>query len=203
MAQEFEILDFWFGHLTEPDVIPKEKAAFWFTPDPKVDEEIKTKFAKDLERAKDGKLEHWSESPRGCLALILLLDQIPRNIFRGKSEAFAYDRLAQKTCLEGLAKGFDEDLYPVHRAFFYMPLEHSEDRQLQEASVYRFGKLNEIAGAKIKQEAESFYSYAVEHKQIIEKFGRFPHRNRLLGRENTEAEEKFLNSPELPNWMKI
>src|SRR5262249_17283334 len=139
-----------------------------------------------------GELNHWKTYPRGNLSLIILYDQFPRNIYRGSAAAFADDQLALQLCLNGLAIAQDQELHPVERAFFYMPLEHAEDRALQEASVARFRRLAEFAPKSSREIFESFHEFAVRHKEVIDRFGRFPHRNAALGRMSTQEETEFL-----------
>ena len=129
------------------------------------------------------------------MALILCCDQFPRNIFRGTPGAFAYDARALQLSLSGIERGWDRQLRCVERAFFYLPLEHSEDRGHQERSVELFGELLREAPEAQKSGFESFLDYARRHREIIAQFGRFPHRNRILGRVSTPEERAFLKQP--------
>jgi uncharacterized protein (DUF924 family) len=184
MSQAKEILDFWFG---KPDEIgygkPKE---FWFTKKPEFDEVLRSKFLQDYEKAAGGYLDEWLDMPNTCLALILLLDQLPRNIFRGKPEAFATDWEALSAAHNAVARNFDQELLPVQRWFIYLPFEHSENIEHQRKAVQLFQQL------KDDPDSTSAIEYAIRHLQVIERFGRFPHRNAILGRMSTSEEKDFL-----------
>lgn len=165
----------------------------WFDADERTDAMIAEQFGDLAESAARGELEHWRDDPRGLLALILLLDQVPRNLHRGTAEAFAQDPKALALTLEGIESGMDQALPVLERAFFYMPLQHAESRDMQALSVRMFGALRddpsvteEIAGA-----LDEMLHYAELHRDIVERFGRFPHRNRVLGRPDTEAERAY------------
>ncbi|BBL78506.1 membrane protein [Rubrobacter xylanophilus] len=177
-----EVLDLWFGG--EP--VFRER---WFRKDPAFDAEIRNRFGGLYERAARGELEGWKEEPRSCLALILLLDQFPRNMFRGTARAFATDGKAREAADSALRSGFDRALSPVERLFVYLPFEHSERLEDQRRSVELFGRLAAETG--LDQPLE----YAERHMEIIERFGRFPHRNEALGRKTTEEETAFLKTP--------
>ncbi len=170
-----QILDFWFKELT-----PQH----WFGGGPALDDIIRERFGAQLESAKQGQADGWASSPRGRLALIILLDQFSRNIFRGKPEAFAADAKAQKLTLEGLDAGMDKPLMLSERLFFYMPLVHAENTQLQALSVEKF--------VALREEAEKLLWYARKHESIVAQFGRFPHRNAIMRRPTTPEEESFL-----------
>jgi uncharacterized protein (DUF924 family) len=186
------ILSFWFMEqaLSAPQI--DGRMDIWFGEDPIFDEEIAKEFAGDVENASDGKLDHWAHEPRGRLALILLLDQFRRNIFRNAPEAFAKDKAALKLCVEGAMENKDKGLAPIHRVFFYMPLQHAESRKVQAKSRKIYGRLAEAASPTYKETFETIAQFADLHADIIEQFGRFPHRNRLLNRENTAEEEEYL-----------
>lgn len=156
----------------------------WFEQDEHFDALIRAKFLAAYEAAADGALSAWENSAEGALALLILLDQFPRNMFRGEARAFATDALARAVADRALARGFDRATEPALRTFFYLPFEHSETPADQECSV----RLYEALG-----DAESL-RYATEHRDVIRKFGRFPGRNRALGRATTPAEQAFLDS---------
>lgn len=187
MSSVDEILDFWFGHPNDNDY--EKQRSFWFTKKPEIDRKIETCFLSDHEQAVAGQLEHWKNSPRSCLALILLLDQFPRNIFRGTARAFATDPQALSVAQHALYKGFDQELLPVQRWFIYLPFEHSENLEHQRQCVKLFATLND------DPESAATIDYAFRHYSIIERFGRFPHRNKILGRAPTPEEAKFLQQP--------
>jgi len=142
-----------------------------------------------------GVLDHWTGSPQGRLALILLLDQIPRAIHRGKPEAFALDSDARKVASQGLASGADLLLRPIERGFFYMPFGHLEELADQEQSIALFEGLVESVPDGNRETFDLFLEYAVRHHAVVARFGRFPHRNAILGRESTPEEIEFLKTP--------
>ena len=156
----------------------------WFTRDEAFDEEIRQRFLATHEAAAAGAVSGWEETAEGGLALLILLDQFPRNLFRGTPRAFATDALARTIADRALANGFDRQVPPEMRGFFYLPFMHSENLADQERCV----ALYEAAGDKRGQ------PHAVEHRDIIARFGRFPHRNPILGRTMTEEEAAFLTS---------
>jgi uncharacterized protein (DUF924 family) len=177
-----EILDFWFGTNGE------NARAEWFEKTPQFDAEIRDRFYQIYQRAAAAELSSWLEIPSQALALVILLDQFPRNMFRNSSQMFATDRLALDYAKRAIDVGHDQALPPIRRIFFYLPFEHSEDLADQERSVDLFAKLaDEI-------DDDTYYEYAIKHRDIIRRFGRFPHRNSLLQRCSTDAEEKFVAS---------
>jgi|694.fasta_scaffold15405_4 uncharacterized protein (DUF924 family) len=190
-----EILTYWFGELQTPEDYPSEKSNIWFAGGPQIDQEIRSLFEPLVWKAANHDLDNWKESAKGRLALIILLDQFPRNIFRGQPNAFAFDPMALELTLEGLCSGVDQQLFPIERVFFYLPLEHAENIKYQELSIAKFEELAKSMKLPLKSVFESFSNYAHGHYRIIEKFGRFPHRNAILGRETTSEEEAFLKTP--------
>jgi uncharacterized protein (DUF924 family) len=143
--------------------------------------------------ATEGKLDHWAHGPRGRLALILLLDQFRRNIYRNTADAFAMDRAALRLCVEGAMEKKDKGLTPIQRVFFYMPLQHTESRKVQAKSVEIFNRLSETVSATYRETFETIAQFAELHHDIVEQFGRFPHRNQLLNRKNTPEEDEYLS----------
>jgi len=196
-GRQEEILGYWFGELKESEAPSSNYYKIWFAKRIEIDQYIKTTFEDDLELAVGGKLKSWKNTPRGILALIILLDQFSRNIYRGTANAFAQDSLALEICLRGIEKGFDKMLHPVERLFFYMPLEHSEDLEIQRKSVEYFFMMEKLypTPPSLASMASEFRKYAEMHYVIIERFGRFPHRNEILGRESTTEEIEFLKQP--------
>ncbi|MGB3536249.1 MAG: DUF924 family protein [Microcoleaceae cyanobacterium] len=187
MSNVEQILEFWFGNKNKADYGKPKK--FWFTKDPKVDEAIKQQFAMDYELAKQGVLDSWKQSPRSCLALIILLDQIPRNIFRDQPQMYATDKQALSLAKFAVKHEFDQQLIPVKRWFIYLPFEHSENLDHQSQAVALFQTLSH------DPDSADAIDYAIRHFDVIRKFGRFPHRNQILGRENTPEEAEFLKQP--------
>lgn len=186
------ILAFWFQEqtLTTPQI--DSRMEIWFGDDAVFDHEIEKAFGGDVEMASDGKLDHWAHKPRGLLALILLLDQFRRNIHRGTAEAFAKDKAALKLCVEGAMEKRDQELSPIERVFFYMPLQHSESRKVQSKAVDIFERLAAAVVATHKETFATIAQFAELHRDIIELFGRFPHRNQVLNRRNTLQEDEYL-----------
>ncbi len=187
MLQANEILDFWFGNLDDEDYGKPRKV--WFIKNLEFDKEVRSRFLQVYQQAATGKLEDWKESPPGCLALIILLDQFPRNMFRGQPQAFATDSQALTYAKYAVAQGFDKELLPIQRQFIYLPFEHSENLTDQHQCIELFSTLKEYP------ECVSGVDYAHRHFQVIERFGRFPHRNKILERESTPEEVEFLTQP--------
>jgi uncharacterized protein (DUF924 family) len=187
------ILSFWFEEreLSAPQI--DGRMDIWFGEEPVFDHEITKEFSQDMELAADGKLDHWAKQSRGRLALILLLDQFRRNVFRSTAEAFSMDKQALKLCVEGAMEKADKGLTPIERVFFYMPLQHAESRKVQQKSCDIYNKLAEAVSPTYKETFETIAQFAELHRDIIERFGRFPHRNALLDRRNTADEEEFLS----------
>lgn len=186
------ILSFWFREreLSAPQI--DNRMDIWFGEDEVFDHEIQREFADDVAAASEGRLDHWAHNSRGRLALILLLDQFRRNIYRGTAKAFSHDKLALKLCVEGAMAKKDEGLSPIEKVFFYMPLQHSESRKVQAKSVALYERLAEAVNPTYRETFETIAQFAELHADIVETFGRFPHRNRLLGRENTPDEAEYL-----------
>ncbi|MBE9167389.1 DUF924 domain-containing protein [Pleurocapsales cyanobacterium LEGE 06147] len=178
------ILDFWFGKPEDKNYGKPRK--YWFSKSQEFDEEIRSRFLSTYRQAAEGKLNHWQQQPLSCLALIILLDQFPRNLFRDRPQAFATDDLALGFAQYALVHGFDRQLLPVQRWFIYLPFEHSENLEHQQQAVRLFATL------KNDPDSASAIASACDHLEIIKRFGRFPHRNRILGRLNTPQEEEFL-----------
>jgi uncharacterized protein (DUF924 family) len=181
MMNPQEVLDFWFG--PKLGVYRSE----WFKKDSVFDQDIKTRFLETYELAAAEKLNAWKKSPEGTLALIIVLDQFPRNMFRGNPRAFATDTLALRTAMEGVRKHFDQRVLPVQRSFYYLPYEHSEKLAHQKTSVQLFQNLERSSNRT------GMALYALKHFTVIKKFGRFPHRNSALGRKSTPSEEAFIS----------
>lgn len=187
-----EILKFWFGHV-EQTIVPSEtRARIWFGDSPEVDNDIKQKFSQDLDHAIQGHHVEWEKHPRGQLALIIMLDQFSRHIFRETSKAFAQDDYALSICVQGMSKDEDHHLSLIERVFYYFPLLHSEHVTNQEKSIRAYQQLVELAFPETQIIYESFFKFATHHYNIVHRFGRFPQRNVLLGRESTPEETQYL-----------
>ncbi len=182
-----DILDFWF----EPT-----HAAHWFAADARFDEQIHQRFGAAVEAAAQGQLDDWATAtPASWLALLILLDQFPRSLYRGDARAWKADVKAQRVALSGLDDGFDQSLPPLQRVFAYLSLEHAEDMRLQQRSVVLFEALQTQVGADERKRFGDFLDYARRHREVIARFGRFPHRNAVLGRVNTPDEVSYLAQP--------
>jgi uncharacterized protein (DUF924 family) len=170
------VLDFWFAPGNE---------ARWFRSDPTFDAEISSRYAALVEAAKAGRLHDWTATPDGSLALCLLLDQFPRNIWRGTPQAYSCDERARQVVIDAIARGHDRAVPVGRRLFFYLPFEHSEDLADQERCLDLMRGLND----------REQLQWAERHHAVIARFGRFPHRNRILGRESSPEEIEFLGQP--------
>lgn len=186
------ILAFWFQEkdLTAPQI--DGRMDVWFSENPAFDDLVREQFAEDIEAASAGRLDHWSRTAPGRLALILLLDQFRRNIYRHTPKAYEFDSKALKLCIEGAMEKIDSKLPPIQRVFFYMPLQHAESRKVQEKSVAIFERLATAVSPTYSETFMTVAHFAELHRDIIEQFGRFPHRNAVLGRKNTPEEEQYL-----------
>ncbi|MEM6990254.1 MAG: DUF924 family protein [Myxococcota bacterium] len=186
-----DVLEFWFGDgRRDIDAIGDRKKLWWAGGDA-VDREIETRFGETHAAACAGDLGTWRETAEGRMALILVYDQFSRNLRRGTADAFANDTRAQDLVLEGRALGFDRQLAPVERPFFYMPLCHAEDLAMQELAVQVFEAMKE-RDPDPRLDYSGFVKHAHQHRDIVARFGRFPHRNEILGREATTKEREYL-----------
>jgi uncharacterized protein (DUF924 family) len=195
-----EVLDFWFGpNPLAPANLPS-RLHLWFgnEDDPEViaerDMAITSRFGSLIEAAAVGELDRWSGSPHRLLALILLLDQFPRHAYRGRALAYSRDRKAMMLVLDGMQTGADAALTPIQRLFFYLPLQHAESLEMQEESMAAYRRLVADAPEANRQFFENVLRFAEEHRQVISRFGRFPHRNGPLSRRSTPEEEHYLAS---------
>jgi uncharacterized protein (DUF924 family) len=194
-----KVRDFWFGkNPLSPEQLPR-RVKLWFGDVPaetrqQVDEALRDRFGPLVERALAGELAQWADGPRRRLSLILLLDQFPRNIYRGTAQAFAGDAQALQLALTGMQSVADAALNLVERIFFYMPLQHAESAEVQEESVAAYKRLLGEAPADVRGVFEECFVYAEKHRDVIRKFGRFPHRNAVLGRATTAEESAWLQA---------
>jgi uncharacterized protein (DUF924 family) len=183
-----ELLDEWFGDARRSGAA----APWWFSSDRARDARLATRFGPLVHAAATGELARWSATARGRLALILLLDQLPRNCFRGSAAAFATDARALAETQRGLLRGDDRALGAWERMFFYMPMQHAEDAAVQEHAVDRYAALAADAPPETRDAFAGVLEYARLHRDIVRRFGRFPHRNAILGRESTPGEREWL-----------
>ncbi|MDJ0772002.1 MAG: DUF924 family protein [Mastigocoleus sp. MO_167.B18] len=187
MSRAEKILSFWFG---EPGTVEYGKPRqIWFQKKPEFDDTLRCEFLSDYEQAINGDLNHWLNLPESCLALILLFDQFPRNMFRGEPQAFATDWEALCAAQHAITQEYDRTMLPVQRWFIYIPFEHSENLEHQKQAVKLFKEISD------DPESASVINYAIRHLEVIERFGRFPHRNAILGRASTPEEKLFLKEP--------
>ncbi len=195
MSRVETILSFWFGSADlhcEPDPALRD---LWFGQADETDRTIRERFGPDLELAAAGELTAWEDEPASMLALILVLDQFPRNMHRGTPGMFAHDPLALAACDKALARGDDHRVGFVQRSFLYLPLMHSEDLVVQDRSIRCYEGLVADAPPEQVEVAKAGLHYAHLHRDIIVRFGRYPHRNAILGRETTPEEAEFLTQP--------
>lgn len=190
-----KVLEFWFGSEGNDAQVSAAKGALWFGKSDATDLQIEEQFGALVRQAGSGELNGILKTAQDRLAVIILLDQFTRNIYRGRPECFASDPLALQLALEGLEKGEDRQLRPIERVFLYLPLEHSEELAMQNRSVELYAELMEEVPADWRKTFAGYHDYAVRHREIILRFGRFPHRNAILGRDSTAEEKEFLTRP--------
>lgn len=190
-----DVLAFWFGDTPGNGATAERQKKLWWSKDAVVDALVRERFGALVAAAAGGAHREWAREPRGRLALILLFDQFPRNIYRGTPQAFAHDALALQLALDGIAAGADRGLRAVERVFFYLPLEHAESAAMQERSVALFTALAAGVAEDDRGTFAGFLDYAVRHRDVVHRFGRFPHRNAILGRTSTPEETAFLAQP--------
>jgi uncharacterized protein (DUF924 family) len=181
-----DILKFWFEELEPKD---------WFKGGDAIDQSIRERFEPVLEPVHKGEYRDWLDTAQGRLASIIVLDQFPRNLYRGQARSFSYDERALELSLEGISRGLDLQLEPLLRVFFYLPLEHSEVMEDQDLSIERFAHLVTRVDSEQAETFRGYLHYAWRHYEIIKRFGRYPHRNEILGRESTPKELNFLKEP--------
>jgi uncharacterized protein (DUF924 family) len=195
METSESIREFWFGQNPDDALVAQDRSKLWWNKDPAIDTEIRDRFEMYVSKAANGELDDWLNTPVDRLSLVILTDQFPRNIYRNTPQAFAFDSLARDWAKAGIADGSHQLLRPIERIFFYLPLEHSESIADQELSVNLVRELAQSVDRNYRSTFESFIDFAIRHRDIIAKFGRFPHRNQILGRESSTAELEFLEQP--------
>ncbi|MDR6608151.1 DUF924 family protein [Pseudomonas synxantha] len=189
------LLDWWFGSSESASEVAAQKGKLWFGKRDSQDLEARERFGDWVEQALAGGLTEWMQRPEGWLALVLLLDQLPRMIFRDTPKAFAGDLRAQKLVAQGIAADFDRQLQPIQRVFIYLVFEHSENLAVQNEGVSRYIELVAQQPEVDRALFSDYLDYAERHQRVIAQFGRFPHRNAVLGRESTAEELAFLSKP--------
>lgn len=190
-----EILEFWFGPDATTETVSEEKGDMWFANGSNYDDIVRERFGDAITRAGAGAFDEWCVSPSGRLALIVLTDQVPRHVHRGTPGAFATDAKAREVCLAGIKLEADKALTPIQRVVYYLPLEHAEDLALQERCVSFYRQLLEDVSQDNLKDYETSVSFAVAHRDVIARFGYFPHRNEILGRPLNDEEHAFLQEP--------
>jgi uncharacterized protein (DUF924 family) len=189
------LLEWWFGTFESPNEIAADKGKLWFGKRDSQDLEAQTRFGDWVEQALAGGLTEWAQRPEGWLALVLLLDQLPRMIFRDTPKSFSGDLRAQALVAQGIAADFDRQLRPIQRVFIYLVFEHCENLAVQNEAVSRYIELVAQQPEAERALFTDYLNYAEKHQQVIARFGRFPHRNAVLGRESTAEELEFLSGP--------
>jgi uncharacterized protein (DUF924 family) len=190
-----EVLSFWFGESNDDAQTIAQNSTRWWQANARFDTEIRMRFAALRDDAIAGDLDTWLHTPRGRLALIILVDQFSRNLFRNDARAYEHDALARHWCEDGLKIAADDALRPVERVFLYLPLEHSESVADQDLAVTLFRLLRDSVPAAQREAFANFLRYAERHRNVIARFGRFPHRNLVLHRESSAEELRFLEQP--------
>ena len=194
-ASPESVLDFWFGAPGSAAEIAGRQSKLWFGKSLANDQAVIDRFAATLTAATAGQLDAWANTPRGRLALVIVLDQFPHHIHRDQPQAFATDPQSLALSLAALESGEDRKLAPIERVFLYLPLEHAESIEMQERSVSLYEQLSNEAAADERALFDNFLDYARKHLDVVARFGRFPHRNEILGRPSTPEELEFLKQP--------
>ena len=190
-----QVIEFWFGTDINDPNLAKRQSPIWWKKNAQNDALIRQKFADGLQGLVKGDYDHWLESPMGRLAAIIVADQFSRNMYRDTARAFTQDDLALGWCLDGIGLHQDIELPYICRVFFYMPLEHAESLAMQNLSVEKFSELAALAGPKSGDTFLGFEDFAERHRAVIQQFGRYPHRNSILGRDSNAAEQAYLDQP--------
>jgi uncharacterized protein (DUF924 family) len=202
MDEARRVREFWFGKLPLGREALAERMRVWLAGEDspklaqKCDAALRAEFAPQVEAALRGELASWADGPRRRLSLIILLDQFPRNIYRARARAFAGDEQAVSLALSGMQSGADAALDPVERIFFYMPLQHCESIDVQEESVAAYRRLLREAPQELSDAFAETLKFAELHAEVIRRFGRFPHRNRVLGRDSSAEEAAYIRQSE-------
>jgi uncharacterized protein (DUF924 family) len=188
-----DVLEFWFADALDSAEAAERRVPVWFGSDEGFDREIRERFGGLPDLAHAGGLDGWRGDPRGALALVIVLDQFPRNLHRGSSRSFRCDDRALEVARETIAAGLDAELHPLEAVFLYLPFEHAESLAHQDRCVELYERLAARAPAGLEARFEGFCEYARRHREVIRRFGRFPHRNPVLGREPTPEEAAYLD----------
>ncbi len=189
------VIGFWFGDQLSNRDINAQKKSVWWSKSEEVDREIRRRFESVTNALIRAEMEAMLASPRGILAAVICLDQFPRNMYRGTARSFAYDAAALKLAVAMVDQAWDQALRPIYRVFAYLPFEHSEDMAMQEKSLMLYDNLRNTVDEEERQMFDEYYQFAYKHFEFIARFGRYPHRNKILGRESTAEELAFLSRP--------
>jgi uncharacterized protein (DUF924 family) len=197
MDEALQVREFWFGKQPQTGEQLNRRMKIWYGADSPelqhhLDESIRERFGHLVERAASGELDSWADGPRRRLSLILLLDQFPRNLYRNSARAFATDDAAMALAMTGMQSGADAALKPMERVFFYSPLQHCEALEVQDESVAAYRRLLLESPEALHEILQNMLGYAQRHREVIKQFGRFPHRNKILGRASTPEEFAYL-----------
>jgi uncharacterized protein (DUF924 family) len=195
IAEPEDVLDFWFGKPGPATEVASRQRSLWFGKSTANDLEVTDRFAGTLAAAGAGQLDHWIHTPRNQLALIVVLDQFPHHIYRNQGQSFAYDAHSLVLAQAMIRSGDAGRVAPIERVFVYLPLEHAESLVLQDESVALYAQLEADASDVERPLFKGFLDYAQQHRDVVARFGRFPHRNELLGRPSTAEEIAFLKQP--------
>ena len=195
MENILAITEFWFGDDPDDVATARQQGKLWWSKNPDLDLRIRQRFETTLLAAEKNQLADWENTPQGVMALVLLTDQFPRNMYRKTPRSFAFDTLARRFCRSGLQPDFYAALRPIERTFLHLPLTHSELLPDQEQAVALCAALVEQVAPSQKECFSGYLSFAIRHRDIIARFGRFPHRNRILQRQSTPEELDFLQQP--------
>lgn len=194
-ASPESVLAFWFGAPGSATEIAARQRGLWFGKSAEADRKVIEQFGDTLRDAREGHLDYWVRSPRDRLALVIVLDQFPHHVYRNQAAAFDSDAQSLAIALQALATGEDRQLTLIERVFLYLPLEHAESLAMQDCAVALYAALVREADETERSLFEGFHDYAIRHRDVIAQFGRFPHRNAVLGRASSQSELDFLTQP--------
>jgi len=187
------VIDFWFGKALDNPESARQQSKVWYGADADLDGAIRTQFSALLDAVLAGDYAGWESSAEGSLAMVILLDQFSRNIYRGDARAFSGDKRALQIAQQAVERGFDQQLPGLYRVFLYHPFHHSEQLADQESAVELMQTVAQQSSLEWQDFLHGFTRYAVEHREVVKRFGRFPHRNKILGRRTTAEEQAFLD----------
>ncbi len=195
MASAEEILEYWFGSHTDPSAVNESMSKLWWGKSPETDRDCEERFGATLAQASAGELDAWSAEPASCTALIIVLDQLTRMLHRDTARMYENDARALALTTRMIDSGQDARVPAIRRVFIYMPLMHAESVEAQDRGVDVYAKLAEAVPESAREPFTKFHGYMVLHRDIVARFGRFPHRNGILGRDSTPEELEFLQQP--------